>query len=374
MAGILDFLSAGYFHGSVNVDEDSIRWQNGLVSKLHKATGTILGLFTCTVFAKEVLGDHIHCISPREETGISREALNSYCYISTTFTLPEASRSEYQPHPGIGPYGDNTPTKYHSYYQWVPYLLFLQAISFYLPYTMFKFSQDGRISKLLQDLQNVIPFNENREDKLGDIHLYLQDFYGSHSWWARKLLMSDFMNLINIILNIFFMDWYLGSIFINYAPKVISYQSSDVMEAVEDPFDKIFPKMTKCTLEMFGPSGTIQTHDSLCVMPINVLNEKLYFIIWLLLLPLLILTIVDQIFWFFMLASKKVRNYFLVKFVSEGKPNSRQRLQRILEDLPFSDWLVLYLIARNIDSALFTSLAEKIDKPGAGYYPEEEDE
>ena len=27
----------------------------------------------------------------------------------------------------------------------------------------------------------------------------------------------------------------------------------------------------------------------------------------------------------------------------------RQRLQRILEDLPFSDWLVLYLIARNID-------------------------
>ena len=35
---------------------------------------------------------------------------------------------EYQPHPGIGPYGDNTPTKYHSYYQWVPYLLFLQVI------------------------------------------------------------------------------------------------------------------------------------------------------------------------------------------------------------------------------------------------------
>ena len=50
----------------------------------------------------------------------------------------------------------------------------VQAISFYTPYTLYKFSHDGRISKLLQNLQNVIPFNEHREDKLGDIHIYLQ--------------------------------------------------------------------------------------------------------------------------------------------------------------------------------------------------------
>ena len=62
MAGILEFLSAGLFTKNVNVDEDSIRWQNGLVAKLHAATGTIMGLLHCTVFAKEVLGDHIRCI------------------------------------------------------------------------------------------------------------------------------------------------------------------------------------------------------------------------------------------------------------------------------------------------------------------------
>ena len=32
--------------------------------------------------------------------------------------------------------------------------------------------------------------------------------------------------------------------------------------------------MTKCTLELYGPSGTVQNYDGLCVLPINVLNEK----------------------------------------------------------------------------------------------------
>ena len=41
-----------------------------------------------------------------------------------------------------------------------------------------------------------------------------------------------------------------------------------------DPFDVVFPKMTKCTLNTYGPSGTVQNHDALCVMTVNVLNEK----------------------------------------------------------------------------------------------------
>ena len=63
---------------------------------------------------------------------------------------------------------------YHAYYQWIPYLLLIQSVSFYLPYMLNKFAHDNRITSLIQNLQNVIPFNENRMDKMGDIHLYTQ--------------------------------------------------------------------------------------------------------------------------------------------------------------------------------------------------------
>ena len=32
--------------------------------------------------------------------------------------------------------------------------------------------------------------------------------------------------------------------------------------------------MTKCTLKLYGASGTLQNYDALCVMPVNMLNEK----------------------------------------------------------------------------------------------------
>ena len=45
-----------------------IRWQNGLVGKLHALTGSLLFLFSITVFAKELLGDHIRCTRLEKNT------------------------------------------------------------------------------------------------------------------------------------------------------------------------------------------------------------------------------------------------------------------------------------------------------------------
>ena len=39
--------------------------------------------------------------------------------------------------------------------------------------------------------------------------------------------------------------------------------------------------MTKCTFHKFGPSGTVQKFDGLCVLPLNIINEKIYVFLWL---------------------------------------------------------------------------------------------
>ena len=40
-----------------------------------------------------------------------------------------------------------------------------------------------------------------------------------------------------------------------------------------DPMIYIFPRMTKCTFNKFGPGGTLQRRDALCVLPVNIINE-----------------------------------------------------------------------------------------------------
>ena len=59
------------------------------------------------------------------------KVINTYCWITSTFTFPDR-RGELGTHfiaPGVSghdPDGNNEPV-YHSYYQWVPFVLFLQV-------------------------------------------------------------------------------------------------------------------------------------------------------------------------------------------------------------------------------------------------------
>ena len=57
-----------------------------------------------------------------------------------------------------------------------------------------------------------------------------------------------------------------------------------------DPITKVFPLMTKCNFFKYGASGTIEKLDALCLLPINILNEKIYIFFWFWLLFLAIIS------------------------------------------------------------------------------------
>ena len=137
-------------------------------------------------------------------------------------------------------------------------------------------------------------------------------------------MLSDLLNLVNLILNILFLHWYLRGHFVDYGIEFISYQMEEIKLpginrlipqkiklfftcSGDDPFNLIFPKMTKCSLDMFGPSGSIINYDGLCVLPVNVLNEKIFLIIWTIFIPLLILSVIEQVVWLVFIVNPAIR-------------------------------------------------------------------
>lgn len=87
-------------------------------------------------------------------------------------------------------------------------------------------------------------------------------------------------------MNIFFVDLFLGGAFLTYGSEVINFSNMN-QENRTDPMIAVFPRITKCTFHKFGPTGSIQSHDALCVLALNILNEKIYIFLW---------------FWFIMLS------------------------------------------------------------------------
>ena len=65
--------------------------------------------------------------------------------------------------------------------------------------------------------------------------------------------------------------------------------------------------MTKCTFHKYGFSGVIERHDALCLLPINILNEKIYLVLWLWFMALSIITSLHLVFSSFVMAVPSLR-------------------------------------------------------------------
>ena len=87
--------------------------------------------------------------------------INTYCYISGTFILPKHFDEEVGKggltQDGVGSYNkERDETVYKNYYQWVPFVLFLQSLMFYTPHTMFKLWEGEKVQTLINGLDQIV--------------------------------------------------------------------------------------------------------------------------------------------------------------------------------------------------------------------------
>lgn len=126
---------------------------DGTVFRLH-VSFTTAALFACSlmVTASQFVGNPIQCIVD----SLPYKPVNTYCWISSTFTMPDAFLRDYgagygAAHPGVGPTNvgrPGAPPKYYTYYQWVCFALFLQAVMCYAPKWVWDM-QEGQLIKML---------------------------------------------------------------------------------------------------------------------------------------------------------------------------------------------------------------------------------
>ena len=141
------------------------------VFRLHyKPTLIIFIVSSLLVTSRQYIGDPIDCIV----AGVPSKIMDTYCWIHSTYSIPSrwaGKEGHTFPHPGIAPLGDlaeGEDVKYHKYYQWVCFVLFLQAAFFYIPRYLWKSSEGGKIRMLVQGLQVLIYSQISEKDKVRD--------------------------------------------------------------------------------------------------------------------------------------------------------------------------------------------------------------
>jgi len=340
---------------------DAVCIDNNVFRLHYKATVIILIAFSLLVTSRQYIGDPIDCIVDE----IPMNIMDTYCWIYSTYTIPNRLTGRIGHdivQPGVASHVDGKDeVKYHKYYQWVCFALFFQAMLFYVPRYLWKTWEGGRIKMLVLDLNCPIVNEDVKGERKKLLVEYLNTNLKLQNFYAYRFFLCEVLNFINVVGQIFFMDFFLDGEFSTYGSDVLKFTEMEPEER-EDPMARVFPKVTKCTFHKYGPSGSVQKFDGLCVLPLNIVNEKIYVFLWFWFIILSVLSGISLIYRIAVIWGKKIRFYLLR---ARSKLALQEEVKFINNKCDIGDWFVLYQLGKNIDPLIFkeiiTTLANKLD-------------
>lgn len=346
----------GSLKGLLKLDQVCI--DNNIFRLHYKAT--VIILIACSLFitSNQYIGDPIDCIVE----DVATRVMDTYCWIYSTYTLPEHKNGDIGRNiiqPGIGGRtNDKQPVKYHKYYQWVCFALFFQAVFFYFPRCLWKQWEGERIKMLAQNLNTPILRKEFKAERKKAIIEYFKKNLGRHNFYALRFFFCELLNFINVIGQIFFMDYFLDAEFTTYGIDVLRLTEQNP-ETRTDVMASVFPEVAKCVFYKYGPSGSIENIDGLCILPLNIINEKIYVFLWFWFLMLSILSAFALIHRIIVLMVPQLR---LFAFYTRLSGTTIKSVKDLMSHCKMGDWFILLQLSKNIDVSIFEEIVDELNQ------------
>ncbi|KAI6172319.1 Innexin [Aphelenchoides besseyi] len=255
------------------------------VDRLHYlTTTTLLTFFALLIGTKQTFGEPLYCLTPSNYIDSWHQYIHKYCYVTGTY------------HTGNGSIVDNRqPKQFVAYYQWIPYVLAIQAFACYIPHLMWlSFLSFANLDyknpvQRCTDAQNKS--DEERRLILTDIAIQVHSsrqltsvaFPATYVYFAAKLL-----NICNLIAQLVFMSLFIGDGSWSWIINVLSSALyTDGWQSTG-----LFPRISFCDFTL-NTLGDVHPRTVQCVLLINMLNEKAFIIIYAWHLCVLLVTILN---------------------------------------------------------------------------------
>ncbi|KAL9919081.1 innexin inx5-like [Glossina fuscipes fuscipes] len=319
-----------------------------------KWTAVILWMFTLLLSAKQYFGDPIECMTDSK----FKNYIHSYCWTMGTFLIPSSTddlRNEISV--GVGPRRFHKENVNLRYYQWVVVVLLLEGLLFYMPAFLWELWEDKRLEQLCSAVVAPLITIDEHKKHTNLIKAYLsKDNRNTHQQYAMKYFICEFLNLMISIGNIIFLHFFLDGFWSKYM-KALYTISFNNWHLWNQHSSQIFPKMAKCTFYTYGPSGSIKIHDAVCMLPLNVLNEKLFAFLWIWFVLMSILAAQKVIYRLALIAFPTMRVH-LIRI--NARHMAVQDIRQILAKKCYGDWFLLYKLSRNVNPHFFQDLMSEL--------------
>lgn len=195
-----------------------------------------------------------------------------------------------------------------------------------------------------------------RAKHIKKIVTFLKNRWKKDKWYCYKYFFCEFLCLFNVLGQMFFLDAVFSHDFLYYGINVIRYFYFGPV-VVQNPFIRMFPRVTSCTYRYFGEGGRIRKTSVLCVLAVNAINEKVFLFMWFWFVILTFLTLLALSSKLVLFSSNYLRRMSL-KFNFRGV--NPRHFRFIVGNGNSGDYLLIYLLGQNMDHSLFSDVIEEL--------------
>ena len=307
----------------------------------------LLVVFMILVGAKQYVGDPLKCWVPAQFSGYWEGYADGYCWVKNTYWVAQDSDL---------PTKDLRKQEEIGYYQWVPFMLAIMALLFYLPsliWRLMHWSAGVNVQSLVTkacDASSVDP--SARNDTITMLARYIEDSLmvideskSNFSMRVKRALfclcgtrrMGNYLTslylvvkllyIANIVGQFFLLNEFLGTDYKLYGVQMLR----DLANGVEWTESGHFPRITMCDFSI-RTLGNRHNYTVQCVLMINLFNEKIFIFLWFWFFILAIATIVSLFYWIYRMTSSAERYRFVKHYLKISRTYDNDRHYQILRN------------------------------------------
>jgi len=306
----------------------------------------------------EYFGKPIIC--SKSVSGIIREDhFDDHCWIHGSKHIPDKSQRHVLDCIAEQADDDETDT---NYYQWVVFMLALNALLFKIPSVIWKFFEGGLMKEFHsgKNVKSNLLTDDTMKTNLKTHLWYFKKLKGHQMSYYTAFMLCQLLNVGVLFANWWITDQFLSGKFHTYGSEVINYyqHDSDYRRQIKNPMCNAFPTKVSCQMNYKGASGMPATLSALCLLSQNIINEKIYLFLWIWFVLMGFLGLAQLAFEVAILAIPNFRGTLIAKqigtFLTSDMKNYVQRTCSI------GDWFLLYQIGKNTNKDFFYNLIEEL--------------
>ena len=239
-------------------------------------------------------------------------------------------------------------------------MLALNALIFRLPYTIWKFYEGGMIKEFCSSEARSLTIMGDEKSLQILAESYVKGFKRIQGQLQNYYIVYQITQCLNVamaLLNFYINHEFLYQKYWSYGSDWLKYDASDLEST--DPLCNVFPTTVSCTMKKGGVNTVPETVSGMCILSQNIINEKIYLILWFWLYFVLFAGILQVVIEVLLLLVPALRD-IVIKMQIGSLLTSKMKAFLHDKELGIGDWFFLSQIGRNSSKNFFYCFLQEL--------------